>query len=288
MDTKDIRSFIECYETRSINKAAKSLYITPQGLGKIIDRLEQEIKLPLFERTARGLEPTEAGIFFYGKSQMLIDDINDIESGIESIRRNKNNLRIGYSCGLLRIRETEAMERFENNHPQMELSWEEGTNVSIKDKLISGKLDIAFVVGRIPAKNMVEHEILSRGVCAIVYKGHPFYEKASINVADLKGQQIITLNENYQLHSNLLHSCENEGFYPLIRIKTMEANMIYQFVAEKLGVGIDADIHGRDTLPRGIRLIPVEGFIPWTGYVEYSKDRETNTDIQEFIQVINI
>lgn len=64
--------------------------------------------------------------------------------------------------------------------------------------------------------------------------------------------------------------------------------MIYQFVAEKLGVGIDADIHGRDTLPRGIRLIPVEGFIPWTGYVEYSKDRETNTDIQEFIQVINI
>ena len=62
MDTKDIRSFMECFETRSINKAAKSLYITPQGLGKILDRLEQEIKMPLFERTAKGLIPTEAGV----------------------------------------------------------------------------------------------------------------------------------------------------------------------------------------------------------------------------------
>jgi DNA-binding transcriptional LysR family regulator len=288
MDTKDIRSFMECYETRSINKAARSLYITPQGLVKILDRLEQETRLPLFLRTARGLEPTEAGIYFYGKSQKLLDDMNEIESGMESIRRNKNNLRIGYSCGLLRLRQTEAMEHFESDHPEMELSWEEGTNASIKEKLINGKLDIAFVVGRIPAKNMVEREILSRRVCAVIYKGHPFYEKTSITVADLRGQQLITLNENYQLHSNLLSSCEKEGFYPLIRIKTMEANMIYQFAAEKLGIGIDADIHEKETLPAGIRLIPVEGFIPWTGYAAYSKDRENSRDIQDFIDAFNV
>ena len=48
MDIKDIRSFMECYETRSINKAAKSLFISPQGLGKILDRLESELHVQFF------------------------------------------------------------------------------------------------------------------------------------------------------------------------------------------------------------------------------------------------
>ncbi|MCR5544994.1 MAG: LysR family transcriptional regulator, partial [Lachnospiraceae bacterium] len=65
MEIKDSNSIMECYETRSIIKAAKSLYITPQGLGKILDRLEQEAKVKLFERTKQGLIPTEAGVFFY-------------------------------------------------------------------------------------------------------------------------------------------------------------------------------------------------------------------------------
>ena len=43
MDTKDIRGFIRSFELRSINKAAGDLFISPQGLGKAINRLEAEL-----------------------------------------------------------------------------------------------------------------------------------------------------------------------------------------------------------------------------------------------------
>ena len=42
MDTKEIRSFRLVYEERSINKAAKQLFITPHGLSRIIHKLEEE------------------------------------------------------------------------------------------------------------------------------------------------------------------------------------------------------------------------------------------------------
>ena len=61
MDTKDLRCFRQVYEDRSINQAAKQLFITPQGLSRIITKLEGELQAPLFERTPTGMVPTESG-----------------------------------------------------------------------------------------------------------------------------------------------------------------------------------------------------------------------------------
>lgn len=284
MDIKDIRSFLECYETRSINKAARSLYITPQGLGKILDRLEQELKMPLFERTAKGLEPTEAGVFFYEKGHKLVDDMNEIELGIDAIRRKNHQLRVGYSCGLLRIRNTKAVEKFEKENPELSISWEEDSNSSIKEKLIARQLDVAFVIGRMPAKDMVEKELFSKNVCAVVYRGHRLFERESIAVSDIKDEQLITLNEKYQIYFNLLASCENEGFLPNIRVKTMDSTMIYELVGDKLGIGIDLDFHSREIRNENIRLIPIEGFVPWKGYVAYSKEKQLDSAVLKFLE----
>ena len=56
----ELKSFQVVYQERSMNQAAKKLYITSQGLGRIIQNLEKELGVQLFERSARGVEPTEA------------------------------------------------------------------------------------------------------------------------------------------------------------------------------------------------------------------------------------
>ena len=50
MDTRDIRCFRLVYEERSINKAAHQIFITPQGLSRIIVKLENELQTQLFQR----------------------------------------------------------------------------------------------------------------------------------------------------------------------------------------------------------------------------------------------
>lgn len=50
MNIKDLKCFEAVYEQKSINKAAKQLYITPQGLGSNIRSLENELGTVLFER----------------------------------------------------------------------------------------------------------------------------------------------------------------------------------------------------------------------------------------------
>ncbi len=286
MEIKDIRSFTECYETRSINKAAKALFITPQGLGKILDRLEHELQIKLFDRTKQGLVPTEAGVFFYEKSLKLLADTQELEQGLEAIRKKTNVFNVGYSCGLIRLLPMKKIEQFQSGLRNTELNLEEGSNLDIKSKLINGQFDVALVIGRVAAAGFVEKEIASKSMCAVVPKGHPFYERESLRIVDLQDQQLISLNEKYQSYSNLLNSCEREGFYPDVRIKTMEAAMIYEFVNEGLGIGIDVDIHNRESIYTDIRLVPIEDGISWNVYLAYSNEKTKDRSIQQFLDVL--
>ena len=70
MNTKTLTEFQAVYENQSIHKAARQLFITPQGLGKNIRQLEEELHTQLFERTKQGfcLQPADG---FFIKSQQI-------------------------------------------------------------------------------------------------------------------------------------------------------------------------------------------------------------------------
>lgn len=286
MQLKDIRSFIECYETRSINKASKTLYISPQGLGKILDRLELELHIKLFERTKTGLIPTNAGIIFYEKGQQILRDTDDLEKELGKLKREKELFRVGYSCGLSRSLSLDKMDFFQDKYSNYELIWEEGQNPDIKQKLIAGDLDVALVIGRLAASDYVEQEINSRDLCAVVPKGHDYYNRDKLEINDLKEKNIIILNEKYQSYHNFVQSCEHAGFYPNIKIKTMEAAMIYEFVENGLGIGIDVNIHKGGNINKDIKLIPIVDAIPWAIYVAFNKKNKDSAIIKEFIKKI--
>lgn len=65
MDSKLLKWYVKLYEKRSLRQAAADLYISPQGLSHGLQSLENELDVILFERTAQGLTPTEAGSYFY-------------------------------------------------------------------------------------------------------------------------------------------------------------------------------------------------------------------------------
>ncbi|MCR5545243.1 MAG: LysR family transcriptional regulator, partial [Lachnospiraceae bacterium] len=263
-------------------KAAKSLYITPQGLGKILDRLEQEAKVKLFERTKQGLIPTEAGVFFYENSQKILECSRELEQGLEALRNNRDSFSLGYSCGLVRMIPVHEFEKFQENMGNIKILLEEASNQDVKNRLLKREFDAALVIGRVAAGDFIEEEIAKKSMCAVVPKGHSLFERESIKIADLKDEQLISLNEKYQSYINLVTSCDREGFYPNIRVKTMEASMIYEFVLDGLGIGIDVDIHREKTVPKSVKMIPIEDGIPWSVYFIYPKDSKNSDVIQLF------
>ena len=279
MDTKDIQAFVKCFDERSINKAAKKLFVTPQGLGKILDRIESELPLPLFERTSKGLFPTESGIFLRENAPRLLEAMHEIECGLEAIKNKNRILKIGCACGVLRILGVKKLEDFQRTHGDFSVSFEESDNRDIKEKLRGRLIDASLTVGKTGFPDIEETEIFRAKMCAVIRRDNPLGLKKQLFVRDLKNLPLITLNEKYQCYSSLLQCCRDSGFAPNIRVKTMESSFIYQAVRDGFGVGIDADIHSGE-LPSSVMTAEIEDFPPWTIFLSYKKDRAQNESVR--------
>ena len=93
-----LETFIRVAETGSFNKAAEIGYITSTAVIKQMNLLEDDIGVPLFIRTHRGLKLTKAGESLYKDAKYIIQYSKDsIERAKRAEREEENVVRIGTS-----------------------------------------------------------------------------------------------------------------------------------------------------------------------------------------------
>lgn len=286
MDTKDIRSFRLVYEERSINQAAKQLFITPQGLSRIIHKLEEELQIVLFERTKGGMIPTECGDYFYAQSQKLLYQLEDMKYHLQKMNSRQRKIKIGFACGVLNLVSLKKLNAIQSEMPDVSVQWEELENQEVAEQVNRGLLDIGFIIGAVPG-NEIESQVVYEGkMNVLVYPGHPFYEKEKLRVEELREQPLISLNQKYFSYHSFMQRCGDFGFVPNIVINTMESQLIYRFCNEKLGLGIDADIHKADRLYPDIRRIELQDAIPWKVHMMYRKNESEKSLLERLTQIM--
>lgn len=263
MDTRDIRCFRLVYEERSINKAAHQIFITPQGLSRIIVKLENELQTQLFQRTANGTIPTESGHYFYTQSQELLYHLEDLKQKMQQLNHRQRTIRIGFACGSLNVLPLEQISHLTDYFPELQLQWDELENQEVTEKLLDSTLDAGFMIGTCSHTELTSTTIYTGKMNAIVYQGHPYYARDILSIQDLQEQPLISMNQKYSSYHNLIQRCSDFGFTPNIVISTMENSLIYRFCQEKSGIGIDADIHPEEELPADLRKIELHDAIPW-------------------------
>lgn len=285
MDTKDIRYFCRVYEEQGINQAAKQLFISPQGLSRIIAKLEAELQVPLFERSARGLNPTAGGVYLYENCQELLEKVENIENGLLRIERMDRELQLGFACGVLNVFPFHKLEQFKTENSDIQIQWEESENQEIIQKIFQRVIDAGFVIGNIRREGLYAKKVYQIGMDALVYEGHPLYGREQISIHDLQGEPLITLNEKFYSYHSLVDRCRDFGFIPQIHIKTMESQLIYRFCREKMGIGIDTNIHKNDISMEGIHRIELQDAIPWRIFIVCREDRREQRIISKLLNM---
>lgn len=284
MDTKDIRCFRLVYEERSIHRAARQLFITPQGLSRIIQKLENELQLSLFRRTTQGMVPTESGSYFYQQSQTLIYQLDNIKVKLQNLHDTQQKFRLGFSCGILNLLSIQKLNSLQSQIPNAKIQWEELENLEVTEQVRRGLLDLGVVIGTAPVNELAVQTLCSCKMNALVYPGHPFYGRDKLIIKDLNEEPLITLNQKYFTYHSLIQRCEDFGFLPNIVITTMESQLLYRFCQEKAGIGIDADIHRDNFLLNDLHRIELSDAIPWKISLVYNRSL-SNTDI--FLKIKN-
>ena len=120
-----IQVFHAVSQTRSLTAAARALNISQSSLSYHIKKLEDDLAVPLFRRTASGLEPTEAGALL---AVHVDSGLSTIRTGLRQATRHKSSVRFAllpmFSTRWLSSRLAELLDQ----NPEMGLTVHTHTN----------------------------------------------------------------------------------------------------------------------------------------------------------------
>lgn len=197
MTTEQLSYVLEINRCRSINKAAKSLFVSQPSLSGVLKNLEEELGYRIFDRTSTGIVPTRKGQEFIRFAEHFFAEYCSI-CQIPMFDNTDNTLRITAACSSLF---SIAFFDFKRQHPTKEKVndvFREATIYPSLQDLTSHatRLVITYVAmdcldkyKNYARKNDLEMTILRDGlpIRVIMAKNHPLAAKAHLELADLKG-----------------------------------------------------------------------------------------------------
>ncbi|MGN1028449.1 MAG: LysR family transcriptional regulator [Faecousia sp.] len=79
MNTQQLQYLVEIERTRSISQAAANLYMGQPNLSRILRDTESAVGFPIFERTRKGVRPTEKGAVFLQHARNILREADFME-----------------------------------------------------------------------------------------------------------------------------------------------------------------------------------------------------------------
>lgn len=146
MEIFQLHYFVKLAEVLHFTQAAEACFVTQSGLSQQIKKLEEELGMPLFLRTGKKVQLTEAGIVFLQHTKRILDDVEAGKQAIDDLNELiGGELRIGvtYIFGLLVL---PVVQDFAKKYPDLKIIVEYDATEPLKQKLINNELDMVLVL----------------------------------------------------------------------------------------------------------------------------------------------
>ncbi|WP_321959024.1 LysR family transcriptional regulator [Burkholderia cenocepacia] len=191
MDTRDLEYLLAVERHGSIGKAADALGLSQPALTKAMQRLETQVGVTLFERTASGMTPTPAGARFVARAQRIALEFDDAMQEMRAIRGGEQGVvRIGYSPTVPTALVLGACRQLIGERPAAKLRLRCRLARELLDLLTAGELDL--VVAPAPPQpdpTLARVELFSDRLSVLADEAHPLQRKRGLTLADLVDQE---------------------------------------------------------------------------------------------------
>src|SRR5208282_385628 len=155
IDLVTLRLFIAVCEETSIAKAAEREGIAASALSKRMSDLEASLKLSLFHRHRKGLQPTEAAHALLQHARTLMRDIAQMETEIGEHQRGlKGTIRIQANVWAILQYLPGDLSSFLEEHPMVRVEVEESISSATVQAVESHAADIGIIGSNVPAPGL--------------------------------------------------------------------------------------------------------------------------------------
>lgn len=146
MDVKQLRYFLAVAEELHFGRAARRMHVVQSALSMQIRALEEELGGPLFTRTSRKVELTQAGLLLLEEARRTLSQLERTKTLVQrSLRGEGGQVRVGFAGNAVlageRMRDLRA---FRVRHPEVALDLQEMAPQRQGEAILLGLIDVGY------------------------------------------------------------------------------------------------------------------------------------------------
>lgn len=133
-------------DTGSLHQAARRMNVSQPALSVMLQEVERTLGGRLFERSRRGLLPTEMGDYMIHQSRLIMADLRRVQSEFAATADGRTSLRVGALPLVMLEIVPDALALIRRTMPGIQIEFHEGAALDMLTALADGSLDM--VIGR--------------------------------------------------------------------------------------------------------------------------------------------
>ena len=197
---------------RHFAKAAESCGISQSTLSSLVQKLEIELDVTIFDRNSHPVRPTAIGEEIISRAKLLLFNAAQVKELVATRKgESVGKVSLGITSTVAPYLLPKMLKYLSVNHPDIELHVEEARVSTLVLQLERGELDIALLATPLNNDELLEIPVYQERLMAYVSPNEPIYNNLDLQIDRLPVESVWVLREGY---------CPNRGVFPFCNYRT--------------------------------------------------------------------
>lgn len=208
MTLTELRYIVALHQTGHFRKAAEQCHVSQPTLSIAVKKLEEELGVPLFERSRHKVSATPIGERIVSQARTVLQETHNLLELAESGKDPLGSvLSVGaiYTVGPYLF--PRLVTRVQQAAPQMPLFIEESFTANLRIKLTAGELDAIFIALPFTETDVVTRPVYEEPFVVLMPEGHPLSRARAIDPNELAQHRVLLLGEGHCFRDQVLEAC---------------------------------------------------------------------------------
>jgi len=262
---RQLRFLVALSETLNFSRAAELCHVTQPTLSSGIKELEDQLGVPLAERSKQAVMMTALGTEIVRRARIVLNDVADIETLAQShAGKVRGDLRLGAIPTIGPFLVPRALPLLRQRWPEQHIFLREELTETLMDGLLEGRLDLILIALPHPVGAIETELLFEDGYQLATPLGHILAEDPDVTGAKLADAKLLLLEKGHCLQRHALQAYSDMGAPAGDAFAATSLPTLMSMVEEGLGITLLPQLAVDAGIARGhaLALTPLPGACP--------------------------
>ncbi|MGO4495016.1 LysR family transcriptional regulator [Paenibacillus sp. 2RAB27] len=234
MELLQLHYFITVARLEHMTEAAQSLHVTQSSLSKTIQRLEEDLGVPLFDRIGRKLRLNEFGSRFLQRAERALFELEQGKqelSDLSSPEHGALELAVTAASTLPNI-----LRAFRKKRPHLQFHVQMLSTQEMVTLLHRGEVDFCLSSPPVQGEDIECQIVCMDPILLAVPFGHRLATRNSVSLSELKNESFVGVKKGYGTRDLVDSICNSVGFEPKYVYEGNEPARLSSLVEAEIGI----------------------------------------------------